>query len=212
MATVTCPVAVLAPGSSTSCTASYVITQSDLDAGSVTNHATAAGSPPGDQAQVTAGDSVTVPPIQDIDIRLDKRGSGPVPIATGDSVNYEFLVDNTGNVSLTGIEITDPLPGLSPVSCPGTSLAPGEQMTCSASYLATSADIVAGMIENTATVTGRTNSGRVASDPSSTVTSTARVSSTIETIPTLSKTALLICILLLPVAGGAVLRRAGSPS
>ena len=61
---------------------------------------------------------------------------------------------NTGNVTLTGIVVDDPRPGIGPIACPVTSLAPGEASNCSATYQATQADLDAGRIDNTATASG----------------------------------------------------------
>ena len=36
----------------------------------------------------------------------------------GELISYEFLVTNEGNVTLTGITVTDPK--VSPISCPAT--------------------------------------------------------------------------------------------
>ncbi|MEA2564433.1 MAG: large repetitive protein [Acidobacteriota bacterium] len=51
-------------------------------------------------------------------------------IAIGDTVTWEYLVTNTGEIELTGIEVEDDQEGA--VSCPGDTLDPGETMTCTA--------------------------------------------------------------------------------
>ena len=56
---------------------------------------------------------------------------------------------NEGNVTLTGITVTDPK--VSPISCPATTLAVGASMTCTGSYAVTQADIDAGFVYNLAT-------------------------------------------------------------
>ena len=42
--------------------------------------------------------------------------------APGAAVTYSYLVKNTGNVTLTSVGVTDPLPGQSAVTCPNPSL------------------------------------------------------------------------------------------
>lgn len=71
--------------------------------------------------------------------------TGP-EIQTGSAVSWTFAVKNTGDVQLTGIRVTDSK-GLA-VSCPKTSLRPGEPMTCTASGTA-----AAGQFASLATVT-----------------------------------------------------------
>ncbi len=147
----TCPVATLAPGASTTCTKTYTLTQADVDAGSVVNTATATGTPP-TGAAVTATDTVTTTVSSAPAIVVDKQAGIPTGIGVGSTIAYTFIVTNTGNVSLTGIGITDPKVG--PVSCPSTALAPGASMTCTRSYALTQGDVDAGHVINTATVVG----------------------------------------------------------
>ncbi|SDT83170.1 conserved repeat domain-containing protein [Streptomyces sp. TLI_053] len=67
---VTCPVAVLAAGASTTCTAEYTTTTDDLRAGRITDRATVTGSGPGGTPVTATSNTVTVPscrPCEDHD-------------------------------------------------------------------------------------------------------------------------------------------------
>ncbi|MCB0913854.1 MAG: hypothetical protein KDB60_19790, partial [Propionibacteriaceae bacterium] len=130
----------------------YTLTQIDVDAGHVANEATASGTPPAGLTPPTATDNTDVPLSTDPAISLDKQVAGVSGSAAGDLIDYTFVVVNTGNVTLTGIVIDDPLVGS--VTCPTTTLAPGEPMACSATYTLTQADVDSGHVANDAMVTG----------------------------------------------------------
>ena len=130
------------------CTATYTITQADVDAGSVVNTATATGTPPSGQ-DVTDVDSVTTSLVADPQIELQKRADTSGPVQAGDQITYSFTVTNTGNVTVTNLAVTDPM--LGGVTCPVTTLAPGAQTTCTAPpYTVTPADVRAGSVTNAA--------------------------------------------------------------
>jgi hypothetical protein len=92
-------------------------------------------------------------------LTLVKSASASSYSVPGTPITYSYYVDNTGNVILDPITVTDPMVGLSPVTCPVQSLAPGDAETCSASYITTQADLDAGSITNTATASGTPPSG-----------------------------------------------------
>jgi uncharacterized repeat protein (TIGR01451 family) len=169
---------VLAPKEVATATATYVVTQADVDAGKVSNTATASGIPPGSTTPVTSPSStatVTAAPAPALTVfKSATSGGQPVTVLTlGQVINYAFVVTNTGNVTLSGITVADTIftgSGTPPViSCPGTSVAPGGQLHCTASYTVTQADVDAGQLSNTATATGTPPTGPAVTSPPSTV-------------------------------------------
>ena len=160
---------VLTPGQSVTATATYVLTQADVDAGRVDNTATTEGTPPATydpenpdvpkpQDPVTDKDSVVTPVKALPSIDLVKTAKTAGKTLAGDTVTYTLVATNTGNVTLSDVTITDPLKGLSKLTYvwPGDEgvLAPGQSVTATATYKLTDADVKAGKVVNTATVTG----------------------------------------------------------
>lgn len=68
-------------------------------------------------------------------------------LGIGETANFTYIVQNTGNVTMSNVTVTDDH-GLT-VTCPKTTLAAGESMTCTASSTA-----VAGQYTNTAHASG----------------------------------------------------------
>jgi hypothetical protein len=83
------------------------------------------------------------------------------------TINYSYLVENTGKKTLTSVTVTDAHAGLSPISCPTTTLDPGQTETCTATYVTTQTDVDAGSIQNTGVATGiAAGTGNTVSDSS----------------------------------------------
>ena len=143
----------LDPGESITCTATYTITQADLNSGSVTNVATAhAGGTDSNQ------DTETVTAAQTPALTLVKTATPQTYDSVGDVISYSFLVTNSGNVSLAGpVTITDDkttnetCPAVTTVGNLNGTLDPGESITCTASYTITQADLNSGSVTNVAT-------------------------------------------------------------
>ena len=99
----------LAAGQNITGTATYTITQADLDTGSVTNSAFATG--PNDIV-ISNNTSVTVLAIQKPDLKIDKDVDPKTYFAVGDLIDYSFTVTNKGNVDIAGpITVTDSMFG-----------------------------------------------------------------------------------------------------
>ncbi len=159
-------------------TASYAITQADIDAGEVVNQATATGTAPdatvvsdlSDEISVTDNNPTVTPLCQSSSIAVIKRGTlndenGNGCTDVGETISYEFEVMNTGNVTLTAVTVNDPLVNV--VGGP-IELAPGQTdiVTFTAVYSITQVDIDNGSFTNQATAMGTTPNGTVVQDDS----------------------------------------------
>ncbi len=176
-ATVTGGPITLAPGvsNSTAFTASHAVAQGDVNAGSFTNTAAVTGTPPsGGVVRATADSTVSAaqhPSIALAKVPLQSEYSG-----AGNVLAYGFTVTNTGNVTLTNVTVGDPLAVVSggPITLePGVS----DSTAFTAVHTVTQADVDAGQVVNTATVTGTTPSAQqVANSASATVSAVQRAS------------------------------------
>ncbi|WPR73990.1 gliding motility-associated C-terminal domain-containing protein [Algoriphagus sp. NG3] len=145
----------LEPGESVTITTSYTVTQEDLDAGSITNIASATGTDP-DGGETDGGDDAIIDGVQNPEIDIEKSTDVASYYEVGDVIPFTLVITNTGNVTLTGVTVIDPLTGYTE-NLGG--LAPEESITATTSYTITQADVDNGMISNTATATGNDPNG-----------------------------------------------------
>lgn len=154
----------LNPGETWVVQASYVLTQADLDTGSVTNIAFANGST-GSNTIRSPDSQVTVPITRVPSLAIAKSivPSTVVPVTSGQLIVYEYLVTNNGNVTLTNVGVNDthegtntpPVPGSETLQTPNSgnssdatasngvwsTLAPGDRVLFTASYTVNQADV-----------------------------------------------------------------------
>ncbi len=153
-------VAALAPNDAAEFTATYTVTQADVDGGDpIVNTATASGTGPGGGTVTSppnGSNTGVVPPAPGLSI--DKRSSladsntnGVADV--GELVGYTFEVINTGNVTIGDVTVTDPrVTGITPSS---VTLAPGARQVFTADpYRVTQADVDWGSVVNVASVGG----------------------------------------------------------
>ena len=149
--------ATLDPNEQVACTGTYPITQADLDAGTVTNNATASAS----GTSIVA--SIPVPLTQNPLLALSKAANPKNYDKVGDVINYTYVITNIGNVTISGtFSIADDKATANCTQPADGALSPNEQMSCTASYSIVQADLDVESVVNTATATnGTITSGSV---------------------------------------------------
>ena len=159
--------ATLAPAATLTCSGTYRTTQADVNAGRVDNTANASGTF-GTTPVAAAPASASVPAVQGPHLRLTKTAAETSFNAAGVTLHYTLVATNDGNVTLTGVSITDAKLGT--LTCnpaqPAT-LAPAATLTCSGTYLTTQADVNAGQVDNTANASGTFGTTPVPAAPAS---------------------------------------------
>lgn len=136
----------------------YVVTEKDILAGSVKNVALADGKDPnGNKPDVTPGEEEdkTVPEnahltVAKKTVSSPKNHSG---YAVGETIRYQIEAFNDGNLTLTDVEVSDPLTG---ENWKVEKLAPGEKQTFETKYTVTEKDQSAGKVVNKATAKAKT--------------------------------------------------------
>lgn len=154
----------LAPGETATGTAPHAITQSDIDSGIVTNTASSSADAP-DASKAVSGESTVSTNIERTPQLTLAKTTGRTHIPAdearaGEKIPYELTVENTGNATVSDIDIADALAdnGTLQIEWGGKtahSLAPSETVKATATHTVTETDIDAGIVENTAKANGK---------------------------------------------------------
>lgn len=152
----------LAPGDAVTAVVAHVLTQEEIDAGSITSSASTRGTDPVGQL-ASASSSTAIPLAGTPSLTVTKSGSFSGVAAPGASVSWSFTVVNSGHVTLSNVAITDALPGLSPLNYTWPAAAgvlrPGETVTATASSALTAAQATAQEASNEARASATTPGG-----------------------------------------------------
>ena len=160
---VSCPSGTLTKGSSETCTGTYTVTQADVDGGSLTSSATAAGTTPSGTTVSSSLSAVTLlANSATTSMTMTKSSTESSFAEAGDLIHYQYTVTNTGTTTLSDIAVTDSatnpfdlslVPPTAPtsvtVSCPSTTLAPGADEMCHSTYTVTQDDVDSGQAQTT---------------------------------------------------------------
>lgn len=156
------PIALLPVGGSdsTTFTGTYTYTADDVAAGGCINVATATGVDANGNVVADSDDAeiFNLAPPEMPAITLTKMITNGNDFGEGDTIEYSFVVTNTGDVTLSNVTVTDPLLTVAggPISMNPMDV---DSTTFTGSYVVTAADVTAGTVDNTAEVTGVSPAG-----------------------------------------------------
>ncbi|WP_373396588.1 gliding motility-associated C-terminal domain-containing protein [Algoriphagus halophilus] len=162
----------LLPNESAIYTATYEVTLEDTNIRYINNQAEATAVFEETTVDDLSGDSIDTDNETQVDLcqnpalSIEKSIIAGNPYSVvGDVVEYQYIVTNTGNVTLDGpfTVVDDKVPGI-PAAVENT-LAPNESLTLTATYTISQADLTNGSVTNIASAIGYLNETEVMSNP-----------------------------------------------
>jgi len=158
----------LDPNENITCTSAYTITQADLNAGSVTNSAT---------AKVGGVDSSLITTVvkmaENKVLTLAKSANPTTYNQVGQTITYTYVIKNTGATALGPAQfVVNDNRITTPINCGAatTTLPPNESVTCTAVYTIVQNDLTVAQLTNSATASG--GGAGVAQPATATITNT----------------------------------------
>ncbi len=161
-------------GESLECTFDYLLTQTDLDKGSVSNVATVS-------VYGVNSNTITtnVPTVQSKLISLAVTANPTTYSAAGQTITFSYAIKNGGAAPLGPgqFTVTDTLISGTPFNCGNAdaTIAPGAELTCTSTYTVNATDVTNASFKNNATASG---SGATSQPASVTVSKTTISSGT----------------------------------
>ena len=132
---------------------SYLVSQPEIDQGSVLVNTVTVNSNEAGSDVATASTALSQNPA----LSMVKSSEQSDFLAAGDKIEYQFAIQNSGNVVLQNVAMQDALVDLSTLVCEPAmplSLQPAEQVSCSASRTITQDDVLNTRVVNIASVSG----------------------------------------------------------
>jgi len=145
--TTTC--AALAPNATCVLTGTYVVTQADVDAGTIDNTAQVISDEV--TTPVTDDENTPIAPAPALTIvksaaTLDVDADGSGDVTAGDTLEYVVTMTNTGNVTQNNVIVSDAQ--LTPASFTCATVAPGATCVLTGTHIVTQAEADAGQVVN----------------------------------------------------------------
>ena len=149
------------PGVTVTKEATYTVTEKDIIAGKVENHATATGKDPSGKEITGKGEKTVTTEESNPHITVTKETTSTPKngetYALGEEITYKITAKNTGNLTLTDVTVSDELTGNTgdkAFKIDGE-FKPGDEKTFKTSYTVTEADLGKTVV-NEATAAGKT--------------------------------------------------------
>ena len=149
------------PGETVTKKTTYTVTEKDIIAGKVENHATATGKEPGGKDITGEGEKTVTTEESNPQITVTKETTSTPKngktYALGEKITYKITAKNTGNLTLTDVTVSDKLTGNTgdkAFKIDGK-FKPGEEATFEASYTVKESDLGKTVV-NEATAAGKT--------------------------------------------------------